>query len=631
MARSASSRTYCSTCGYPLSGLACTVCGGSAEPLPFKDGTFDPEPPRALLHAELEWAREAWSKKEYARLVTHCLAVEGVANTRTVTLPEGPGFLANIRGVGVVISLRQGQNLIVLDAPVVRIPDRQRVPAMRAALEISHREISAIRLCLRKDLLVARFAGRLTAMRPRHLLTALTDLSEWARRYGRMLEVSFDARRITPEGHASVAADGLPRPVGMAALAPAKGGAAPAGRTVAAAAGRAEMGSGLFESIPSILAPNAEDDAIDTLGATAAPPPSADPEDGAPPSKMPTLKPVAVAQPPHVPLAPGAPKPAAGPPKHDSLPAILSPLFAGTGAAPAEVEPARDDPGDAPAGDKPRRNPSMEIALEAPVAPPPRPPPPAPAPAPAERRPPAPSAPAKPTPVVNRIGLPPVPPAGTGPAPKRQEKLPSTKPAMPSVKREPPEDPALAFCDLLHTAQTLATALSFQDMPATMMLLVRATVYRAVFEYHDQVPNAVAHLFHATASMLGEIWITAPGKRRGAMQIPAADPALAVMEEIVEKRAKVAAGPPVRVKPITSAQEAKQHLTRFVSEIEQAPDDLALRYFLALGGLGELLVRTKLPAPTQDKLRGIVAHVRREGPTQSAVNLAMTALKRIVG
>jgi hypothetical protein len=595
------------------------VCGGSAEPLAFKDGTFDPEPPRAALHAELEWAREAWSKKEYARLVTHCLAVEGVANTRTVTLPEGPGFLANIRGVGVVISIRQAHNLIVLDAPVVRIPNRQRVPAMRAALEICHREISAIRLCLRKDLLVARFAGRLTAMRPRHLLTALTDVSEWARRYGRMLEVSFDARRITPEGHASVAADGLPRPVAMAALAPAKGEGSPVVRTVAAGAGRAEMGSGLFESIPSILAPNADDEAIDTLGVTAPPPPSGEAADGAPPSKMPTLKPVAVAQPPHVPVAPSTRKPAAaGPPKHDSLPAILSPQFAGARATKAEEERT----GDAAREDKPRRNPSMEIDLGGPVAPPA---------APAEPKPPVPPPPAKPTPVVNRIGLPPVPPAGTGPSPKRSQRLPSTKPAMPSVKREIPDDPALAFCDLLHTAQTLATALSFQEMPATMMLLVRATVYRAVFEYHDQVPNAVAHLFHATAGMLGEIWITAPGKRRGAMQIPSADPALAVMEEIVEKAAKVAAGPPVRVKPITSAQEAKQHLTRFVSEIEQAPDDLSLRYFLALGGLGELLVRTKLPAPTQEKLRGIVAHVRREGPTQSAVNLAMTALKRIVG
>ena len=77
-------------------------------------------------------------------------------------------------------------------------------------------------------------------------------------------------------------------------------------------------------------------------------------------------------------------------------------------------------------------------------------------------------------------------------------------------------------------------------------------------------------------------------------------------------------------------QEAKQHLAPYVSEIDQAPSDLELRHFLALGALSELLVRTKLPAATQERLRGIIGHARKEGAKQPVVELMMTALTRMI-
>jgi len=81
----------------------------------------------------------------------------------------------------------------------------------------------------------------------------------------------------------------------------------------------------------------------------------------------------------------------------------------------------------------------------------------------------------------------------------------------------------------------------------------------------------------------------------------------------------------------TSAPQAKEHVSRYISEIERSPIDPAFRHFLALGALSELLVRAKLPAQTEQRLREIVTFAQREGPKTSAFDLMMTSLQRISG
>jgi hypothetical protein len=80
---------------------------------------------------------------------------------------------------------------------------------------------------------------------------------------------------------------------------------------------------------------------------------------------------------------------------------------------------------------------------------------------------------------------------------------------------------------------------------------------------------------------------------------------------------------------MTSAAQAKEHVARYLQEIDRAPADASLRHFLALGALTELLVRTKLPTQTDQRLRDIVAHAQREGAKTAAIDLMMTALQRI--
>jgi hypothetical protein len=564
-----SKRVFCSTCGYPLKGAKCEVCGGNAAPLTLEDGAWSPNPRRERRgNTELDWAYEAYSKRDHARLVTHCLAVEEVRNARTFNLPEGPAFIAVVRGASMLIGLRPESDRLVVESPVARLPNRQRVPAMRYALELSNLDRISVRMCLRRDWILARFVGRLSSTDPEAFLTVLEELSELVRKSAEIVTVCFDARAATATEHSSFSWDTMPKPRHLDRLAarekPREGPRAPErpspSRPPAA-------GPGMFDSVPSILAASDDDDGTPTLVRVEPTPPAVDVASGVVSGKRVTrsgssgtipavLEPSSASR-PMVPSAPGAS-------------GSSSSTRAVGGVAPSPPTQA---------------SPSAIAASERGPNPP----------------------------------LPSVPPPTAA--------SPSHAPA-PFM---PPDDPIDALCVMLEAARAHTRKMVYENQPTTMMLLLRATVYRAVYEHSDTVPHAVAHLFHATSSILREIWLTAPGKRRGSMQIPRPEPALEVIDRILAKRTELSGQPPVKIVPLTSAQQAKEHLARYVSEIEVAPDDVELRHHIALGALCELLVRTKLPVATQQKLRGIVAHAARDGAKQGSLDLMITALKRIIG
>jgi hypothetical protein len=196
------------------------------------------------------------------------------------------------------------------------------------------------------------------------------------------------------------------------------------------------------------------------------------------------------------------------------------------------------------------------------------------------------------------------------------------------ASRAPAADPAPSasdrLCMLLRLAQSLAS-LTLEERPATMMWLVRSAVFRAIYEFKDLLPDAVAHLYRCTG-MNRE----APGSTRvSSGQLQATEPALVVMERVIVARGQVQREKPLAIEPMTSAAQAKEHVARYLLEIERSPSDPPLRHFLALGALTELLVRTKLPPQTDQRLRDIVAHAQREGAKSQAIDLMMTALQRI--
>ncbi len=177
---------------------------------------------------------------------------------------------------------------------------------------------------------------------------------------------------------------------------------------------------------------------------------------------------------------------------------------------------------------------------------------------------------------------------------------------------------------LLRHAQSLAS-LTLEERPATLIWLVRSAVFRAIYDFKDVLPDAVAHLYRCTG-----VGKDVPASARSTSgQVTATEPSLVVMERVIVARGQVQKEKPLAIEPMTSAAQAKEHVARYLLEIDRSPGDPPLRHFLALGALTELLVRTKLPPQTDQRLRDIVAHAQREGAKNQPIELMMTALQRI--
>lgn len=610
---------HCTTCGLRIAGSTCSACGGSATPLPLADG----DPASGSAHApdptrpELELGFEAWKAGDAGRLLSQCLNAVGATALKLSQTPEGPAFKGILRGISVFARARAADGLIAIESPVVRLPLTQYVPALRLLLELSDRDATPVRYSVRRDLVLCRFVGTLAELSPAHACAAMEAVVAGASAGARLLVGALQARTIDAQGHADISVESIVR------------GQTPAVSEAPASPARGKKVA--LDSIPPLVdeAPAAEP----TKQTPAVAMPSVS-QDGIPAVLLPPggLQ----AQTGQPPLRSKVPTPA----RIEQRPRMRSPapgLGGASGLAPLKPPPGPSAP--TPVQGVPAATAAAARRSEATAAPPP---------APSTRpfplkRPPLPGRAAQDKTLVSEATPPTAPsPAASPPPPQAAAQAPAAHaPAADPLAdtflggalaaRPVGNGPGAPLSELLHKSQTLGAVLSFADQPATMCLLIRATVYRAVLEHDKSVPNAVSALFHGTYEATKEIYITAPGKRRGAMAIPAAAPAFELMAHLTAHRCEVdEPAEPLGVTPITTAQEAKQHLARYVAEIDQAPTDPELRHFLALGALSELLVRTKLPGPTQDRLRGIVAHAQKEGAKPQAIELMMTALTRMM-
>jgi hypothetical protein len=567
-------RLFCVSCGFPLRGQRCEICGGDQAPVKLAEGEI--RDPRALLDegstVGLERAIEAHRNKELARFVGHVVTAEG-AGARTVTLAEGPAWIAAIRGALVFVSINSTLADLTLQSPVIRVPRGQRVPVMRLALELSAQELSTARFCLRDDLLVLRYGAPLASLTPPVLRDLLREIGHLAARSAELFAVTFDANPAIDES--------------------ARAGA---GFEAVGRARKLRLGSGMMRSIPP-PAPSSPDSASALSRADRTktvplrgdsprlpreeverasqngPPPlpgfgvrSPQPLHAAPPSRptqsMPAVTPPSSrssypspieAPEPVFELAASSVRPR---PISDPIPAILSPMFAPAPAVARKSIPPLPPPPSGFTASKPRGASMPEIDIEAP-----------------SRRP--------------SIAM----------------------AAIPGEMREPAD----RLCSLLRQAKALAS-LVLEMRPGAMPWLVRATVFRSIHDFRDTLPEACAHLYRCTG-----------------MGRDAPEPALLVLDRVVAARARHPGEKPLVIDALTSATQAKEHVARYLVEIERSPIDPGLRHYLALGALTELLARARLPAQTDVRLRDIVAHAQREGAKQGAIDLMMTALQRIAG
>jgi hypothetical protein len=569
-------RDFCVSCGFPVRGGRCEACG-SAQP-----GSHKPDPhsaseqslltqsqirpyasPAEADAAGLERAAEAHRARDMPRFIDLLLAAEAGATSRQAPTTEGAGWVATVRGAAVFVTLRVGPDELVLEAPIARLPGRQRLPALRLALELSARDTATSRVCLRGELLLLRFVARLSLLTPPVLRYYLREIGHLASRYAGLLTVGLDALPAIPEDQRAAATfDAIGR------------------------AKKIQLGTGgnIRRSIPPPL-PSAE------RSRPRAPTPEPSSQDLPPPPRTPSMPaPNGGAVPRPVPKAPPPPAPmnADGAVSSDGIPAVLSPMYSPPRAPEVRVEleerfkrsntaETGTVPNPMPEGTGSRRPPPLsqdpraEIDLD---------------------------------PASRRGGA-----AGPGGSP---------------VPSEPQLSPSDRLCMLLRHAQSL-TSLSLEERPATMVWLVRSAVFRAIYDFKDVLPDAVAHLYRCT----GVGRDAPPASRTLSGQMQGTEPALVVMERVIVARAMVQKEKPLAIEPMVSAAQAKDHVARYLLELDRAPSDAGMRHFLAMGALTELLVRTKLPPQTDQRLRDIVGHAQREGAKTSAIDLMMTALQRI--
>ena len=162
----------------------------------------------------LERAIDAFRAKDLPRFVEHLLTSEAGAPPRAGPTADGPGWVVAVRGTLVFVTLRADD--LVLEAPIARLPRlpaRQRLPALRLALELCAGDAASSRVCARGDLLLLRLNARLALLSPAVLRYHLREIAHLASRYASLMTVSLDALpAFADEQRGAVAFDAVGRP-----------------------------------------------------------------------------------------------------------------------------------------------------------------------------------------------------------------------------------------------------------------------------------------------------------------------------------------------------------------------------------------------------------------------------------
>ncbi|WP_156040721.1 hypothetical protein [Chondromyces apiculatus] len=602
---------FCAACGFPLRGPRCEACGVHRTAPGRRTGLTpdsEPQPPDAEL--------EAWRARDPIRFVGHCIASEVGTTVPTTSAQEGIGWIFSLQATTLFVSFDPGAERTSIDVPLTRVIERQRVPLLRAALELCDQLLPA-RLCLRDDLLVLRRTAHLPTLTASALRLALRTTAAAAERVATLLVSWFDVRpTFSDEQRANLswALVGRSRPLKSFSIPP---------------PGRSLPPPFAPQGTPQVLPPPPPlSGRLAAAEALWAAPRAPEPAPGA------SARPVHRETPHREPASREPASREAASRDADELPDILSPFFVvtsststplpGLAAPPSTITPP------------PVPTPPTYVRRATPLPVPPS--------SPSDLRalyggmggtlgglPGESRASEVPAPLVERgstrrpgIGEVSSPPVSV---PFSMRPPAASSEGEPDARRERPASDR--FCQILRDAQAHATTVSIQDKPGVMLILIRSTVFRAILEHGDTLPHTVAHLYRATAAVTRDL---AQAENAGRRVNPAAiaEPALYAMERLVSARGQVPDEKPLQIEPLTSATHAREHLSRFLREIEAAPSDPALRHFLALGALSELLVRAKLPAKTDQRLREIVAYAHRDGVKGATIDLMMTALNRIV-
>ena len=176
-------------CGYPTR----TNAFDTARPTVPPDGLSPDDFP------DLKDAFMAWKAGAYEDMVQESLKVLGIT-TRSPNAPQGLiGWTVTVDSAALYVSFDRARSEIVAEAPVVWVPEHQRVSLMRALLELNLWALEVARFCLHGDVVVLRFADRVENVSPPKLVTAVREVGREADRHDNWLAEKFGARMVGPE------------------------------------------------------------------------------------------------------------------------------------------------------------------------------------------------------------------------------------------------------------------------------------------------------------------------------------------------------------------------------------------------------------------------------------------------
>ena len=211
---------------------------------PFGAGTPLVDDRRLRQHAgprpddwpELRFAFQAWRAGDVHQMVGVCLQALGFSGTSFVER-NGCQYWPAVPRTGVLFLFSDPRrSLVGVESPIVRLPARLAVPALRFLLSTNGQLNGHARYVLRDHVVVLRFAKRLEGCSPPELVQAVREVAARSERMTDLMSATFFAEPIAPEVRKTgldPVCLGIPRELRM--LSAAGDAAAPAAPTVSSA------------------------------------------------------------------------------------------------------------------------------------------------------------------------------------------------------------------------------------------------------------------------------------------------------------------------------------------------------------------------------------------------------------
>lgn len=132
------------------------------------------------------------------RLMSQCFGLLGVAQPAIVKRPHGPAWVLRQGSAAIFVSVDSAADRLAVESPLVRVPLTQRVPLLRALLELNATREGMARFCLRNQTVVLRYSERPDRCAPPRLLAGFKDVVANAELWTERLALGYDAEAVLP-------------------------------------------------------------------------------------------------------------------------------------------------------------------------------------------------------------------------------------------------------------------------------------------------------------------------------------------------------------------------------------------------------------------------------------------------